>query len=695
MKGSLFFLLFVFHGIILQAGIVEKTFYFSNYKIETKGLYQTLNFENTILSGIPGEPVLPWHEVVLMLPPGESSESIEIIEENETAVAGSFLLFPKQYDQPLSADKPVEFVRNDKVYRQTDIYPGRQTGQLLTQYMNGYAFALCTFTPVRYKPASKTLTYFSKVTVRITTRADAQSMVALNNLPVAGNVPARVKKFAMNPEMMGLYPQKKTPATNYQYLIISPVSFKNEFQALVSLYQGKGISARVVATDSIYSTMTGFDLQEKIRNFIINQHQNHNIEYVLLAGNPPLVPCRGFYCLVQSGSTPYPDSNIPADLYYSGLDGNYDANGNHIYGELTDNPDLLPDIAVGRFTVNNAEELQRMIRKSVSYQTNPVLGEFSRPLLAGEFLYEDPMTFGSDYMDLLIDDRNDNGYFTHGIPSGTNQIGTLYDTLVAPPLSIWQWNISDVLARINQGNSFIHHVGHASTNYMMRLSTSSITNDNFSQVNGITHNFQLLYTQGCYDGAFDAAGGCIAAKAVSIDNFLVAGIFNSRYGWFNQGTTDGPSQHLQREFVSAIYTDTLPEKHIGAAHLISKVKTAPWVSLPGEFEPGAQRWCHYCCNVFGDPALEIWTGEPSSTIEITWTGSIDSDWQKQGNWSPGIVPGSICNVTIPATLHNPVINTTGTTFCRNLTIQNGGNLTIGYGKSMVVYGTVTMAGGLE
>jgi hypothetical protein len=235
----------------------------------------------------------------------------------------------------------------------------------------------------------------------------------------------------------------------------------------------------------------------------------------------------------------------------------------------------------------------------------------------------------------------------------------------------------------------IHHLGHAGTTYMMRMDISEITNANFSLVNGTTHNFQLLYTQGCYDGAFDQ--GCIAAKAVKIDNFLVAGIFNSRYGWFNQGTTDGPSQHLQREFVSSLYNDTTTEKHIGTAHLISKIKTAPWVGLPGEFEPGAQRWCHFCCNVFGDPALEIWTEEPSAFLEFTWTGAINSDWLNPGNWSSGMIPGSVCNVTIPATAHNPVVSSTSNAVCNNLTIGSGGNLIIELGKSLMVYGNVILA----
>ena len=677
-------MLAVFQGIILQAGIVEKTFYFSNVKIESRDAFQTVNFDNTILSGIPGEPLLPWHEVVLMLPPGESAESIEVINEQETTMPGTFILPPKQPVSHTFSEKPGEFVRNEKVYQQQESYPARETGHLLTQYYNGYAFALCTFTPVRYNPAAGKLSYFGKVTVKIKTRADARSLAAQNILPTAGNVLSRVKAFAMNPEMMSSYPQKDAPALGYDYLIISPVIFKNEFQPVISMYAGKGMIAKVVTTDSISSVMTGYDLPEKIRNFIINQRINNQVQYVLLAGNPPLVPFRRLHCSVNSDMV-YVDS-IPSDLYYSGLDGNFDANGNHKYGEiLPDNPDLLPDIAVARFTVNDTAELHRMIHKTVSYQTNPVLGEFSRPLMAGEYLYASPVTYGGSYMDLLIDDHADSGYFTHGIPSNSNDIKKLYD------IPGWSWSSANLLAAINQGNSFIHHLGHANSGYMMRLYTSNITNANFSQVNGITHNYQLLYTQGCDDGAFDVSGGCIAAKAVTIANFLVAGIFNSRYGWFDQGTSDGPSQHLEREFVSAIYTTTLPEKHLGTVQMISKVKTAPWISLPGEFEPGAQLWCHYDCNVFGDPALEIRTEEPTSFTTITWTGTLDSDWNKAGNWDLARVPTTLNDVMIPEAPHSPVITTINATFCHNVTIQSGGNLTINPGKSMVAYGWVKLA----
>ena len=692
MNRLIFLILILLHFIVIQAGVVEKIYYFDFFRIKTIGSYTAVTFDCTMLSAFPGEPLMPWQKVMLMIPPGEKAATIEIVREDEAKIPGQLILYPQQFVRPLSDTTFTEFFMKEDVYRLKSPYPANPAGRLMTQYLNGYAFALCSFTPAKYIPLKHSFSFYRKVTVRITTIPDSGSIKALNNLPVQEEERKRIRSLAQNPEMMRLYPVHRNPLVNYHLLIICPASFQNEFQPLISMYNGKGIATRVITLDSIYTVSSGWDNPEKIRNFIIGQRQNHNIEYVLLAGNPPLMPYRGFYCYVQSGGG-YTDYNIPADIYFSGLDGTYDANGNHIYGEIADTADLLPDVAVARFTVNDTAQLHRMIRKTVSYQTNPVLGELNKPLLAAEYLYNDPLTFGGPFMDLLVNDHNDNEYFTHGIPSGSNMIDKLYDTLISnPPLNIWYWSAGTLIAKINQGRSFIHHVGHANTTNMLKMNINTISNATFYAVNGIDHNFTILYTQGCYCGQFDAGGsGCIGAKAVTIDNFCVAGIFNSRYGWFNQGTTDGPSEHLQREFVSALYHDTIAERHLGKAHMISKIETAPWVSLPGEFEPGAQRWCHYCCNVFGDPALEIWTSEPVSFISNTWIGAIDTDWDKPGNWSSGTVPTSLNNVIIAGAPNQPVINTINTAVCHDLTIQPGGTLTIQPGKSMIVRGNVLLA----
>ena len=127
---------------------------------------------------------------------------------------------------------------------------------------------------------------------------------------------------------------------------------------------------------------------------------------------------------------------------------------------------------------------------------------------------------------------------------------------------------------------------------------------------------------------------------VTIQNFAAAFIGNSRYGWFNEGQTEGPSTHLQREFTDALYHDKL--FRIGAAHLESKIETVPWVTAPGQWEEGALRWCFYCNNVLGDPAMGIWTNEPISiqadyqSSVLPGTSSIDVSVTSEGNPVEGL-----------------------------------------------------------
>jgi hypothetical protein len=616
------FLLFCFLSVAVLATATEitKVYYFSNPMVTQAGTYQMVRFDNTMLRGKQGEPVLPFASFALLVPPGEYVRGMEIITEEETAIPGTFSIYPQQPLQPVSIGPTGKFEKNEAVYALDASYPSFRYSGPNMQYLNGYGFVLGTFTPLKYNPAKGIVSYFRKVTLKIVSQPYDFCQEELKFLPSSPAALQRVRDLAQNPEMMDLYPAKQALKTGYQALIITPSQFVTGFDELVNYYGGKGINTQVVSVESISSTMSGQDLQEKIRNYIIQEYQNNGIEHVLLGGDVEHIPYRGFYCYVISGSG-YMDENIPADLYYSALDGNWNANGNSWWGEPGED-DLLPDVSVARMPFSTAAELEHMVHKSVSYQSNPVVGELKRPFFLAEFLYSDPMTWGQDYIELLADDHTDNGYFTHGIPSADNDITRLYDTLISPPSNIYNWDASTLIAQLNQGKSFIHHCGHSNVDYMMRLYNWDITDANFSQVDGVTHNYELMYSHGCLCGAFDN-DDCIAEKCVTISNFLVGGVFNSRYGWFDQGLTEGPSAHLHREFISALYNDTasLNVFTLGEAQMVSKIKTAPWVDISGEFEPGAQRWCHYCCNAFGDPVMKIWTDEPTTGIAPASAGS--------------------------------------------------------------------------
>lgn len=604
MKKISFLLLSLFVVFSLRAGEITWRYTFSEPAIVPVDNYQTIVFRNTMQSGLTGEPSLPYHSVALMLPPGETAVSMEIKGELLTAIPGQYTLYPRQYVRPISQGHDGTFVKKEDVYKSAQRYPGNMEGNLSTHFLNGFGFALSTFTPVVCRPATGEVAYYRGVTITIKTRPDGRAEQALKNLKTTGKVLTKVTRLAQNREMIAQYPVMKSAMTDYQILIITSFLFEEGFQPLTEYYNSRGLTSHITSVESINASGTGTDLQEKIRNHIIDEYQNNGIEHVILGGDIAHVPYRGFYCYVVSGSG-YEDSNIPADLYYAALDGTWNDDNDWKWGEPGED-DLLPDISVGRMSFSNMAELENMVNKSITYQTNPGEWDMNKPYLVSEFLYDDPMTWGADYLELLIDDHSDNGYFTYGIPSAGNNITRLYDT------PGYNWSSGQVISGINAGKGFIHHSGHSNSNYMMRLYTWDITNSNFSQVNGVDGNFQLMYTHGCICGAFDEED-CIAEKAVSIDNFLAGGIFNSRYGWFNQGQTEGPSAHLHREFISAVYHPDADSafRELGAAHSMSKIMTAPWSNLPGEFEPGAQRWCMYDCNVLGDPVLKVWTqGDP-------------------------------------------------------------------------------------
>jgi len=582
-----------------RAGIVQRIYEFKDPAIQSRGNYSIICFDGSKLVGQPGKASIPFFPVKLLLPPGESAVSISIQYEKPVTLEGHFMLFPQQEPRPLSEPAEGQLKTDPDFYASSMEYPSNYKPHLETHYYNGCGIALSAFTPLRYLPSEGLVTYYQRVIITIKTSPDRNSTESLNLFYPSEKKMAYLEQLVQNPDQVRQYYSARELRTNdYDYLIITRNQYLAEFDTLVNFYKPRGIRAKVVSTEFIFSDTTGADRQEKIRNYIGGQYQQCGIDYVMIGGDTAIIPYRGFYCYVQSGSG-YSDYGIPADLYYSALNGNWNTDGDARWGEPNED-DLYPEVAIGRLTFSDTVELHNMIHKIILYQDNPVEGELTRPLLAGEFLTNDPPTYGSDYMRLLVGYRTDNGYTTNGIPP-EHPRDTLYDT------PGYAWTAAELRARINSGRPWLHHVGHANYTILMHMTNNDITNANFAQSNGISHNYVVVYTHGCNCGGFDK-NDCIAEKMISIDNFAVAFVGNSRYGWFNQGTTDGPSEHLHREFVDAIYSDSL--FRLGMAHLKSKSETAPFVEITGEFEPGATRWCFYDNNVLGDPMLSLWTEEP-------------------------------------------------------------------------------------
>lgn len=581
----------------IHAQTIEKSYSFSQPSIQSIRGYEQLQFDGCMQSALAGQPSLPWHSVSLLLPEGQEASSIEVILSGFVELEGNHQLFPYQPSRTTNDFAPKALVKDETIYASKAIYPAENHGVVTTQYKNGYGFAFSAFTPVQYIPSTGQVKYATKATVRVhltDSKADHQPMKWCTP-----SIQNSVRRLAQNPEMIETYQTRGREVTAYDLLIITPAEYVDAYNEYRDYYTSIGLRNRIATVSDIYSTMTGVDNQDKIRNYIIQEYQNNGIMMVVLGGDVNLVPYRGLYCFVTSGGGNQEDNGIPADLYYSGLDGNWNDNGDNRWGQPGED-DLLPEIGISRMSFNNATELNNMIHKTLTYQQNPVLGEFRTIVFGGEHLYDNPYSNGSDYLELLIGTHDDNGYTTTCYPEDYNFI-KFYEEQ-------GNWSGSNLRQAINAGVGYVHHDGHANSGYV--AGWYSISNNDFSGANGTTHNYTFFHSQGCDCGAFDQS--CILEKMVTIENFAVAVIGNSRYGWFNEGQTEGPGCHLEREMTDAQFYDRIGL--LGCAISEGKCATAPWVTAPGQWEEGALRWNFYDMNVLGDGAVSVWIDEPFHAI---------------------------------------------------------------------------------
>ena len=593
MKKLAFFIMISLMSFTMMAQSVEKTYHFDNPKVTELRGYQQITFDGCMQTAIAGNPSLPYYSVSLMLPQGTEAESIEVELSDFQEIDGSFEIFPYQPSRKTGDLTSTDFIKNEALYASKNVYPAENHGIVTTQYKNGFGFAFSSFTPVQYIPSEGKVMYAKTANVRVNTKASRTDKSEM--LWGTQEVKNSVRRLAQNPEMVENYDTRGREVTNYDLLIITGSQYVDAYSEYCDYYNNIGLRNRIVTTDEIYGSMTGNDNQDKIRNYIIQEYQDNGIVMAVLGGDVAIIPYRGFYCYVTSGGGDQESNNIPADLYYNGLDGTWNDNGNNRYGEPGED-DLLPEIGISRMSFNNATELANMIHKTLTYQQTPVLGEFQKVILAGEHLYDNPVSNGSDYLELLIGFHDDNGYSTTGYPVD-------YDfTKLYEEQGNWSGNL--LKQAINAGTSYVHHDGHANSNYV--AGWYSISNSDFSGANGVDHNYTFFHSQGCDCGAFDES--CILEKMVTMQNFAVAVIGNSRYGWFNEGQTEGPGAHLEREMTDAQWYDRIG--WLSCAHSDGKCMTAPWVTAPGQWEEGALRWNFYDMNILGDGAVNVWLDEP-------------------------------------------------------------------------------------
>ncbi len=203
---------------------------------------------------------------------------------------------------------------------------------------------------------------------------------------------------------------------NFTYVLITPAASEPLLGGLINWKRLKGVPATLVTLEYINTSYTGFDLQEKIRAFIIDARNTWGVEYVLLAGDMEQIPARyirtaadGHPDDAAAGFTAEYNNSLPSDMYYAGLGSTWDSvsSPNRIFGEDSSESDWYADVIVGRIP-GQGEDLVAMVDKIIEYEKYPFDQAMNNSLFLASDVYASGLlsgvNFTEDYVLPTLDD---------------------------------------------------------------------------------------------------------------------------------------------------------------------------------------------------------------------------------------------------------------------------------------------------
>jgi len=466
MKLSVFFVVgFLMLNSALIAGLAEEQDTLTHHlslSFEKPTLFENGSTVTVLMDGAPacvyqpGHPVLPMYTTTLQLPFGSVIREVSIQHDTVKSqiLQKRITLAPDPFIQGINGYQ-TEVPIHEEPMDSPEFYPSKwftySTGGGLNQDGKHVTFFTLRVYPVRYNQVTDTVQYLDSCDIIITYEPLADSP----------------------------FPNQ---ATN-DLVIICPTQFVLPLLPLVEHKKVIGIRTQIITLADIYRNYPGYDRPEQIKYCIKDVVENWGTTYVLfigglkshLAGKPRddlntgtrdwYVPVR--YTNLWDDDVLY-DPGFISDLYYADIyDGQgsfctWDSFGDGVYGGWShfdrntpdypvDQIDFYPDIYLGRLPCRNIGEVQRIVKKIITYEkTSADPSWFQKIVVVGGDPYDDQ---GTNYIEGEKIGEKAVSYMT-GFEATRLFASNRYTDPEFTPLS------QNIIREINQGCGFLLFDGH-------------------------------------------------------------------------------------------------------------------------------------------------------------------------------------------------------------------------------------------
>jgi len=293
-----------------------------------------------------GKPQVPMLGRFVAVPSGARA-AVEVIDYTFKEVKG-YHIYPAQEPQPEVRGAPVrDFQIDGALYQRNAFYPAEIVQLEGPVTIRGYSVVILRVFPVQFNPAKKRIRVYSNIKLKVKFEGGTEVFVPIGlRSPsfdrILGRLLLNGPEVAPEERYGGAYEDGSS------LLIITHPDFLQAADTLAQWKVKKGIRTEVRTTSEIGSTAVS------IRDYIQNAYNSWNPPptHILFIGDAEYVPCHYVTYHPYGSSQGY----VGTDLYYATVDGS----------------DYFPDIAVGRLSVDTAQEADKRVADIINYERHPV-----------------------------------------------------------------------------------------------------------------------------------------------------------------------------------------------------------------------------------------------------------------------------------------------------------------------------------
>ncbi len=588
-------------------------------KTEKGTPYQYLHIRDFTYLKNTGKPALPVHYDLVLIPEGSRAEIR--VKEGAVMNLSPWLVYPAlRMATDREGDPEPEFEIDEAFYSGNQLYPEqsvRISGSILVK---GLEMAIIEVCPVRYMPSARTLYVYPDLQYEVVftpaesfIREDHFSARFLEQLPnfVLNN--ASLKK-----ELSSKTASKAVSGPAVDYII---VTHDNYLAAADSLAQWKaqlGYSCEIVSASSWTSATVKQAIQQRYQNW------NPKPDYFVILGDHNLVPG-------EIHQDPSYGDDFATDLYYACMDGG---------------SDYVADMAFGRISVSSATEAMNVVRKIINYERNPpsTAAFYTSGLNCAQFQDDDSNSYEDRRFSLTSEDIrtylvNQHGFSINRVYKTDSDITPLYwndgyyaagepvPANLRKPTFAWDGDKYDIRDEINSasGRLFVLHRDHGYVGGSGWATPQFVTSDINMLNNG--NRTPVVFSINCHTGEYQLTE-CFSEKFLRYNNGGAVGVFGAAYysySGYNDGLVIGmfdaiwANPGLIPNFTgNGDYPSGSPSPH-APIYTMGDVMNQGLIRMIQTW--GDDDYTHELFHYFGDPAMRMWTGQPSA-VTATHSDSL-------------------------------------------------------------------------